>query len=235
MLLLGRAFLAPILVSAAFALVPLVPSSPALGQTLVKGGAVKIGDRTLRCGAVPTVFDRNLPMEGAAVIGEALILNPLMLSRHPELVRLFVYHHECGHHRVGGSELKADCHAVEQGVRDGWLDGKDLAAICRSFGSEPASVTHPSGRKRCKNIEKCFAIALVSAPRRPPEVIAAPAASAPPLPKQAFRLVRGPHLVAEGLTHGEAPLPAASILCPERGTRRAAEAVRSGEAAVTCE
>lgn len=219
MMLPVRAFLAQMVVSAAFALVAMAPSTPALGQTLVKGGGVKIGNRTLRCGAVPTVLDRNLPMEGAAVIGEALILNPAMLDRHPELVRLFVYHHECGHHLVGGSELKADCHAVEQGVRDGWLDRQGLDAVCRSFGNEPASLTHPSGQKRCKNIERCFASASVSVSRRPPAVTAAADAGTPPLPKKAFRLVREPHLVAEGVTRGEASPVVAPVVCPEPSAR----------------
>jgi hypothetical protein len=76
------------------------------------------------------------------------------------VVRLFVFYHECGHHHVGASELGADCWAVGQGVRQGWLDRGELGQVCRSFGNAPATATHPSGSERCANVERCLASAI---------------------------------------------------------------------------
>jgi len=78
------------------------------------------------------------------------------------VVRLFVFHHECGHHHVGASEFGADCWAVQRGVRDGWLNRASLAPICTSFGNGPASATHPSGARRCGNLYRCFAAAAAN-------------------------------------------------------------------------
>ena len=84
-------------------------------------------------------------------------LRPRLLARYSGAVQLFVFHHECGHTRVGESELEADCWAVGQGVRDGWLDRNGLAQVCRSFDNAPETDTHPSGKRRCANIDRCFA------------------------------------------------------------------------------
>ena len=111
-------------------------------------------------------------------------------------VRLFVFHHECGHHNVGESELDADCWAVDRGVRDGWLDAKGLDAVCRSFEDAPETDTHPSGRRRCRNLDRCFATAVASLPAKKSASVVAPASPAktslPP------RLVGGPTLVGTG-------------------------------------
>jgi hypothetical protein len=72
-------------------------------------------------------------------------------------VRLFVYHHECGHHHVGGDEVAADCWAARQGATQGWLGPAGIEQICRSFGDRPATFTHPSGASRCASLRRCFA------------------------------------------------------------------------------
>jgi hypothetical protein len=110
------------------------------------------------------VLDPRLPNLGVAAPG-VLVLNPGLLSRHSETVRLFVFHHECGHHHVGASELKADCWAVSEGVKQGWLDRGGLAEACRSFGNAPATSTHPSGARRCANLDRCFAAAIAAHPQ----------------------------------------------------------------------
>ena len=117
-----------------------------------------IAGRALRCTGVRNVLDPRLPNLGVAAPG-VLVLNPSLLSRATEIVRLFVFHHECGHHHVGGSELKADCWAVHEGVKSGWLDHTGLGQACRSFGDAPPTRTHPSGARRCANLELCFAAA----------------------------------------------------------------------------
>jgi hypothetical protein len=153
---------------------PIAPEAQA--QTLTRDGALEIGGRKLRCGDVPIAIDRSFPSEGAAEIGGGpgergrLIMNPRYLGEHPEIVRVFVFYHECGHHHVGGNELGADCWAVNKGVEDGWLDTKSLRAVCGSFEDLPATPTHPSGERRCRNLDRCFATAMAKRPK--PETIA---------------------------------------------------------------
>jgi hypothetical protein len=146
-------------------------ASPLVG--LQRDGTVVIAGRALRCGAVRNVLDPRLPNLGVAAPG-MVVLNPHLLNRHSSTVRLFVFHHECGHHHVGGSELAADCWAVKQGVRQGWLGRQGLQQICRSFGKRAATPTHPASADRCASLQQCFAGAIASArrqtsaPRLPP-------------------------------------------------------------------
>ena len=175
---------------------PALLFTSAAAQTAA-GDSVQLAGRTVRCKDVRVVTDRGLPSEGAEAPG-LLILNPDMLNEQPAIVRLFVFHHECGHHNVGDSELEADCWAVGQGVREGWLDAKGLGQVCRSFDDAPETSTHPSGRRRCRNLDRCFASAIASQRSKasvstntaaPPSK---PTATAPP------RLVSGPILVSTG-------------------------------------
>src|SRR5690242_12927660 len=90
--------------------------------SLQADGKLQIAGRTLQCGRVRNVLDARLPNLGISVPAtRLLVINPLLLARQPEAVRLFVFHHECGHHHVGASELEADCWAVRRGVEEGWL------------------------------------------------------------------------------------------------------------------
>jgi hypothetical protein len=107
------------------------------------------------------MIDRDLPSEGGAG-DDFLILNPDMLAQQPKTVRVFVFAHECGHLTVGDSELAADCFAVNRGVREHWLDRKGLDQVCDSFEGAPATDTHPSAARRCRNLNRCFADAMKS-------------------------------------------------------------------------
>lgn len=125
---------------------------------VLRDGAFAIGSHQARCGAVRTELDRSLPNLGAAAPSERLlILNPRLMGRYSDTVQMFVFHHECGHHHVGGSETGADCWAVDRGVREGWLKANDLTDLCQSFGNAPETETHPSGRSRCAKLKQCFA------------------------------------------------------------------------------
>jgi hypothetical protein len=173
----------------------------------------------VRCSNVEVVMDRRLPSEGAAAPG-VLILNPRMLNEQPAIVRLFVFHHECGHHHVGESELKADCWAVDRGVRDGWLDQRGLKEVCDSFEDAPETSSHPSGRRRCRNIDQCFATALAALPPRTP---IGPKTAAPPTrlaSAEAPKLVKEPTLVATGWLRYADNRP-----CPETQRARANDAI----------
>jgi hypothetical protein len=166
--------------------------------SLQRDGALAIAGRVLRCGGVRNVLDPHLPNLGVAAPG-VLVLNPGLLSRQTEIVRLFVFHHECGHHHVGGSELKADCWAVTEGVKGGWLDREGLAQACRSFGDAPATSTHPSGARRCANLDRCFATATAAlAQQHAGAQLPRPNLMAAAVAREAPRLVSGPTLVRNG-------------------------------------
>jgi len=135
---------------------------------LQRNGALLIADRALRCGRVRNVLDPELPTLGSASPG-VVVLNPYLLNRQPDAVRLFVFHHECGHHYVGANELGADCWAVNQGVRQGWLDDQAIEQVCQDFGNYPASATHPSGARRCTKLRQCFVNATDAAARQKSE------------------------------------------------------------------
>ena len=171
------------------------PVQSASPISLQRDGAVTIAGRVLRCGSVRNVLDPRLPNLGVAAPG-LLVLNPGLLNRQSESVRLFVFHHECGHHHVGGSELKADCWAVTEGVKQGWLDRGGLAEACRSFGNAPATPTHPSGARRCANLDRCFAAASVVHANQPQSTATMVSASAT---GHAPKLVSGPTLVRSGV------------------------------------
>jgi hypothetical protein len=166
----------------------LTPSTSAHAQSLARDGTVEIAGRALSCGRIRVSLDRRIPSEGAAAPG-MLILNPRLLSAQPQTVRLFVFYHECGHHNVGESELKADCWAIERGVQDGWLDQRGIREVCQSFDGMPETDTHPSAKRRCRNLDQCFAASVAA--HRPPATAAGRAEAAP-------RLVSGPTLVGTG-------------------------------------
>jgi hypothetical protein len=132
---------------------------------LRRNGELLIAGRALRCGRLRNLLDPGLPNLGSAAPG-LVILNPYLLNEESDAVRLFVFHHECGHHNVGSSEVGADCWAVKQGVSQGWFDHQAIDQVCRSFGDVPASATHPSGARRCASLRQCFANVTAAAGRR---------------------------------------------------------------------
>lgn len=132
---------------------------------LRRDGELLIAGRALRCGRLRNVLDPGLPNLGSASRG-VVVLNPNLLNRESDAVRLFVFHHECGHHNVGSSEIGADCWAVKQGVSQGWFDFRAMEQVCGSFGDLPASATHPSGARRCASLRQCFANATAAAARQ---------------------------------------------------------------------
>jgi len=176
---------------------PAVSAQSAQGIAKQRDGTVLIAGRSLRCGSMRNVLDPRLPNLGLAAPG-VVVFNPRQLSRWPETVRLFVFHHECGHHHVGGDELAADCWAVKSGVREGWLNRDGLGQVCRSFGNGPATSTHPAGARRCASLDRCFTTAM-AAKEKAAKTIEAQAA--PPEPK----LIEGPVLKRSGMNPSQEP------------------------------
>jgi hypothetical protein len=198
-----------VMVAAALVLVS-IGSRAALSapsMSLKRDGSVEIAGRKFRCGPVRIMLPRRLNNLGVAGPG-MIALNPLLLSRYPEIVRVFVFAHECGHHHVGASELGADCWAVRRGVREGWLDRDGLGQVCRSVSDEPASSTHPSGRRRCMNLDRCFASAVAALPKPPDAIASAGASAVARVGDGAPKLVAQPTLVRTGRVHSAEPKPA---------------------------
>lgn len=139
------------------------PARAAEAARLNTDGTLQLADHRLACEKVRTQLDSKLENIGAAAPYERLLLlNPALLRREPLTVQLFVFHHECGHHRVGKSEIEADCWAIQRGVEGGWLDRKGLDQVCRSFGNAPETRTHPSAKRRCAALDQCFTAANAS-------------------------------------------------------------------------
>lgn len=186
------------LTACAFCLAVADPARAAQPARLNADGSIDLVGHRVRCDNVQTRLDRRLPNLGAAdPVSRILLINPAMLARESGVVQLFVFHHECGHHRVGASELGADCWAVERGVESGWLDRTGLESVCDSFGGAPETATHPSARRRCANLDRCFAAA--SSARRPKPGPANVQTISTGSPTNYPRLVRGPVLVRTGV------------------------------------
>lgn len=160
----------------------------------VKGdGKVLIAGISVACrSGIRTILDAKLPNLGIAT-RNLLVMNPSLLRRHSDTVRLFVYHHECGHHHVGGDEIGADCWAVKAGVKAGWLTAQKLPEICRSFGNTPETRTHPASARRCTALQQCFSDAS-----RLREAGARAAEPSRHAQNAVVQLVRGPRLLHEG-------------------------------------
>ncbi len=131
--------------------------------TIKPPGTYRMAGRTLRCGNTDTIVSPRFWDYGGAMPG-LIILNPNKLARLPRQVRLFVYYHECGHQYVDDDETAADCYAVRQGRRDGWLTPAGVKQICtRLFRNSSGDRFHAPGPARCSMLERCYADA---APRR---------------------------------------------------------------------
>src|SRR5262245_1446399 len=95
---------------------------------LRRNGELLIAGRALRCGRTRNVLDPGLPSLGSAGPG-VVVLNPYLLNYEQDAVRLFVFHHECGHHNVGSSEIWGDCWAVKGGVWEGWFVSQGIGEV----------------------------------------------------------------------------------------------------------
>ncbi len=122
---------------------------------LVKPGRLMIEGLPVKCGRVPVLISERSPDFGAARRG-LIILNPLKLRRLPRDAKLLVYYHECAHQYVGGSELAADCWAVQKVRREGLMDRAGLQKACSFIKSLPANRRHPPGTMRCRQMMRCF-------------------------------------------------------------------------------
>lgn len=211
--------------------------APAVAEQWV-GRSVTLGGRKVHCNNAEIMIDRELPSEGGAG-DDFVILNPDMLKSQPETVRIFVFTHECGHLTVGDSELKADCYAVQQGVRERWLDQKGLDQVCQSFDGAPETESHPSAARRCRNLDQCYAKALAALPATKSAATATIAPSPSPAKRAPTAKTAAAKAKAPSAPAAVAPPPAAQVAPPPPAegvpaTAESAEAARKAVSAWRC-
>ena len=123
---------------------------------LVPPGQLELDGRKVGCGHRPTVLDEKLDDYGAAYPG-FLILNPKLMAKVPNAVKLWIHAHECGHQYRGPDEETADCFAVQRGRRYGWLTPEGLEEVCRFIAPAKGDAMHFSGSHRCEVMRRCYA------------------------------------------------------------------------------
>ena len=122
---------------------------------LVPPGKFSLAGRILICGRRPTVIDPTLDDYGAAYPG-FLIMNPRLIAKVPDPVKLWIYSHECAHQFRGPDEGIADCFAVQRGRRQGWLTPAGLNEVCNFISPARRDLMHFSGSQRCAAMRKCY-------------------------------------------------------------------------------
>jgi hypothetical protein len=126
------------------------------GTTYVPSGRLEIDGKKVECGHRPTVLDEKLDDYGAAYPG-FLILNPKLIAKVPNVVKLWIHAHECGHQFRGPDEETADCFAVQRGRRYGWLTPEGLEEVCRFISPAKGDTMHFAGSHRCEAMRRCYA------------------------------------------------------------------------------
>jgi len=127
--------------------------------TLIPAGEFTLANTRLICGRRPTVLDPTLDDYGAAYPG-FLIINPRLIAKVADPVKLWIYSHECAHQFRGPDEDTADCFAVQRGKRQGWLSQAGLNQVCQFIspakGDQGWFKMHLSGSARCASMRQCY-------------------------------------------------------------------------------
>ncbi|MEZ5922974.1 MAG: hypothetical protein R3D57_01170 [Hyphomicrobiaceae bacterium] len=138
-------------------------ASVGLGATKAEPG-FQLAGVTPDCHGLPIVLDPTLDDVAAAHAG-FIILNRDRMAKLPKVVQLYAFGHECGHQVHGLSEEKADCQAITDGKRDGWLDAAGVGAICDFWKPYQGDSAHLPGPDRCQLMQRCFAEGMQAAGR----------------------------------------------------------------------
>jgi hypothetical protein len=112
----------------------------------------------------------NVAIAGRLKDGRPFIAyNPDALKRFHAITRIYIYYHECAHHRLGHSsgyrpqtrENAADCYSIRYMTRRGLLNNRRIRIIMRDvrrFGS--SDHVHLPGAQRAQLIAQCYRHAL---------------------------------------------------------------------------
>ena len=126
------------------------------GSTIVPNGQLSFEGQFLTCGRLPTVLDPLLGDYAAAPYKGFIILNPNLIPKVVTSVKLWIFHHECGHALGIKDETKADCFSVQRGRRAGWLTAEGLDQVCDFISDGKADAAHLAGPQRCAAIRACY-------------------------------------------------------------------------------
>jgi hypothetical protein len=117
---------------------------------------------------IPGVVDDSAAYAGLATIreGKPVIVWNAAANRHlSDTEQIFVYLHECAHHRLGHlymrgddrrSEAEADCWAIQLMVDGGMIRGRHLARLERSRRTVPGDETHLGGEAHVWSLRRCL-------------------------------------------------------------------------------
>jgi hypothetical protein len=126
------------------------------GSKVIPNGQLAFDGQPFTCRNFPTVLDPLLSDYAAAPYKGFIILNPKVFPKVPTAVKLWIFHHECGHALGISDESKADCFSVQRGRRLGWLTPEGLNQVCEFISAGKADVAHPSGNDRCAAMRLCY-------------------------------------------------------------------------------
>jgi hypothetical protein len=126
------------------------------GAVVVPNGQLSFDGQPFTCGKFPTVLDPLLNDYAAAPYKGFIILNPKVFPKVSTAVKLWIFHHECGHALGISDESKADCFSAQRGRRAGWLTPEGLNQVCEFISAGKADSRHPSGNERCTTMRICY-------------------------------------------------------------------------------
>jgi hypothetical protein len=118
-----------------------------------------------RCPGVAIEWTNWCPGDAISMLGQMCLFPPFMRV-FGENVQRFIIYHECAHaqgiamgRNIKANEILADRIAFERAYAEGWLDAATVGDVCKSWGKDPETDTHPSAKRRCANLRKWFAAA----------------------------------------------------------------------------
>lgn len=135
--------------------IALTPGFEEVHAQVIPPGYLHIDGIQVNCGPYPTIVTPQIA-DSAMFNGQAILLNPVVLSRMPTTLKLYTYGHECGHAMVGASETDADCWSVRTGRDQGWFPPQAFQLLIAMFRNNPGDLTHPPGPARVANMISCY-------------------------------------------------------------------------------
>ena len=117
---------------------------------------------------IPAVVDNTVNYAALSTIrdGSAIIVWNAAANRHlSDSEQIFIYLHECAHHRLGHLyvpgedrrlELEADCWAIQLMVDGGMIKGRHLAELERSRRSVRGDRSHLGGEAHILSLRECM-------------------------------------------------------------------------------
>jgi len=119
---------------------------------------------------IPGVVDNTTSYAGLATHrdGRPVIVWNAKANRHlSDTEQIFIYLHECAHHRLGHLYLRgddrryeqeADCWSIQLMVDGGMIKGRHLAALERARRTVPGDATHLGGEAHIWSLRRCLEV-----------------------------------------------------------------------------